>query len=675
MKKFIKTSLCFLLLVAVTASASFLFNVNAAETETLYIDVNYQQTDARGMLSDINAFRTDSTGGAWYWNSDDTTKTEFNTSGNTVLTELKYDYELEKVAMQRAAEISVSFSHTRPDGSTCFTAFPSDYDTWGENIAAGYASASAAFIGWQENDDPYSGQGHRRNMLSSDYNAIGIGHAYVNGTHYWVQEFGYTSNTTTATVATDATLCTEITADSSKLTFKSADLNGFSDYYAIPEGDKIAAPDVIFSYGFEDHWPSNTDILSKPPVQWTSSDSSIAYIENNMIIGKSAGEAILKPTGTSLSINVTVAPGLEITQQPTDTYAKLGETAKINVGASGQELTYTWYFKNPGASTFTKSGIKSSTYSMTMQKSLSGRQVYCVVSDAYGNSKQTDTVTLRLAAAITKQPADTSAAIGEKAKISITAAGDGLTYAWYFKNPGASAFTKSGMTSSAYSMTMQKSLSGRQVYCVVTDKYGNTAKSNTVTLSAESSIAITTQPKTTYAKLGASGKVTVAASGEGLTYTWYFKNPGAADFTKSGIKSSTYSMTMQKSLSGRQVYCVVTDKNGSTVKSNTVYLYLSATITKQPVNTSASIGTKAKISVTAAGEGLTYTWYFKNPGASDFTKSGITSSAYSMTMQKSLSGRQVYCVVTDKYGKTAKSNTVTLSAAIPSDGFGSEAEM
>ncbi|MBP3415729.1 MAG: hypothetical protein J6L81_11115, partial [Clostridia bacterium] len=107
---------------------------------------------------------------------------------------------------------------------------------------------------------------------------------------------------------------------------------------------------------------------------------------------------------------------------------------------------------------------------------------------------------------------------------------------------------------------------------------------------------------------------------------------------------------------------VVTDKYGNSVKSNTVYLYLSASITKQPTDTTAAVGEKAKVSVIAAGDGLTYTWYFKNPTASEFTKSGITSSTYSMTMQKSLSGRQVYCVVTDKYGKTVTSDTVTITA-------------
>lgn len=67
------------------------------------------------MLDDINAFRTG--GDAWYWNSSDSQKIQ---TGK--LSPLAYSYDLEKVAMQRAAEIALTFEHTRPDGSSCFTA-------------------------------------------------------------------------------------------------------------------------------------------------------------------------------------------------------------------------------------------------------------------------------------------------------------------------------------------------------------------------------------------------------------------------------------------------------------------------------------------------------------------------------------------------------------------------
>ncbi len=164
-----------------------------AEEDAIYtaqITCKFGQTDARKMLDMVNSFRTGKD--AWYWNYDNRTKIYCED-----LEPLKYDYGLEKVAMQRAAEIAIFFDHTRPNLGDCFDAYDLSQNSYwaeGENIAAGYTSASAAYKGWREDKQKFDGQGHRRNMLGEDFNAIGIGHVYFNGYHYWVQEFGYTSD-------------------------------------------------------------------------------------------------------------------------------------------------------------------------------------------------------------------------------------------------------------------------------------------------------------------------------------------------------------------------------------------------------------------------------------------------------------------------------------------------
>ena len=144
------------------------------------------QSDARSTLSLINSFRTGPD--AWYWNESNTAKVS---SPGSALT---YDYALEQIAMQRAAEIAVSFSHTRPDGTRCFTCTYNGVQSWGENIAmgsAGYYSPEDIFVLWREDDDDYSGQGHRRNMLKTDFTAVGIACFEYDGYVWWVQEFGY----------------------------------------------------------------------------------------------------------------------------------------------------------------------------------------------------------------------------------------------------------------------------------------------------------------------------------------------------------------------------------------------------------------------------------------------------------------------------------------------------
>lgn len=85
-------------------------------------------------------------------------------------------------AMLRAAECAVNFSHTRPNGEQCFTAFE-----WtraaGENIAYGQRTPAQVMNGWMNSS------GHRANILSANFTTIGIGCFEYNGTYYWAQAF------------------------------------------------------------------------------------------------------------------------------------------------------------------------------------------------------------------------------------------------------------------------------------------------------------------------------------------------------------------------------------------------------------------------------------------------------------------------------------------------------
>ena len=73
-------------------------------------------------------------------------------------------------------------------------------------------------------------------------------------------------------------------------------------------------------------------------------------------------------------------------------------------------------------------------------------------------------------------------AVGSRFSTKVVASGDGLKYQWYYKNAGADSYTKSSVTSNTYSGTMVTSWGGRQIYCIVTDQYGNSVKTNTITL-------------------------------------------------------------------------------------------------------------------------------------------------------------------------------------------------
>lgn len=98
---------------------------------------------------------------------------------NAGLSALEIDDKAMEYAQVRAQEITVSYTHTRPNG------LKKPYDEIGamnENIAGG-GTPETVMKAWM--DSP----GHRANILNKEAFAIGVG-CYWNGTSfYWAQEF------------------------------------------------------------------------------------------------------------------------------------------------------------------------------------------------------------------------------------------------------------------------------------------------------------------------------------------------------------------------------------------------------------------------------------------------------------------------------------------------------
>ena len=278
------------------------FNVKAATATTpVSISVQYGQTEARTILDMINEMRTSSTD-AWYWKQDDTTKTYC-----TNLQPLQYDYDLEKTAMQRAAEIAIIYSHTRPNNKDTFSAFyeNSVYYTYaGENIAAGYGTADSVNDGWREDNELYAGQGHRRNMLNSKFNCVGIGHVYYNSFHYWVENFAYRDKVNTTPVSADNTETTlTIPVATSKIS--NFNITFDKDEYSLKTGEStsISVSDPAISvFG---HWGSRFVFVTDTP-DLTIADSTVATLSGT-ITGISEGDTTISASLYGLTAHQTAA--------------------------------------------------------------------------------------------------------------------------------------------------------------------------------------------------------------------------------------------------------------------------------------------------------------------------------------------------------------------------------
>jgi len=364
-KRFSALTIVVSMLLTMFSGYGFVF---AADTYSVTAEGTYCQTVARSMLSQVNEFRTGSD--AWYWNSDDSTKTDLTGQ----LSEYTYDYDLEEIAMARAIEIALSFSHTRPDGTSCSTLKASSGTSLsGENIAVnGTGTAESFFTQWAEADKTYSGQGHRRSMLSSSFTSIGIGIVKIGKYYFGVQEFGYSNSGASETTVNDGSFTQTVTADPSIFTVSMAASQSSYTLYSV--GENVAVPTITTQI----YTPTSSGyVFAKftvnPTITWTSSDEAVAKVENGNIVTTGYGNATLtatisEPSTQTCEITISVVDkDLSYATMSFDTLYYQGEkqTPTATVVFNGTTLTenvdyklsYDGDFIDAGKYTVTATGI------------------------------------------------------------------------------------------------------------------------------------------------------------------------------------------------------------------------------------------------------------------------------------------------------------------------------
>ena len=136
----------------------------SSQTETAaQVSSGFDEARAREAFDAVNAYRT-----------------------SQGLPALNWSGAIYNATCMRAPELVTSFSHTRPDGSTPFTALSAagaGYGWAGENIAAGYSSGQSVADGW------WNSPGHKANILTSEYSNSAVACYVVGSTCYWVQLF------------------------------------------------------------------------------------------------------------------------------------------------------------------------------------------------------------------------------------------------------------------------------------------------------------------------------------------------------------------------------------------------------------------------------------------------------------------------------------------------------
>ena len=188
----------------------------------------------------------------------------------------------------RAVEIKDLFAHTRPDGTSCFTALEKSYNPAGENIAAGQTSPANVMTSWMNSP------GHRANILTEDYRKIGVGYYYDANSyykHHWVQMFGGTLGET-ETVSTAQILSANINLQVNGSTVANKSLSEIATF-KLREVNGTAANDSL----------TNRD--SNVVVNGLAGDDTIEnYSQDAVITGGAGNDSIL-----SRAENVTIEGG------------------------------------------------------------------------------------------------------------------------------------------------------------------------------------------------------------------------------------------------------------------------------------------------------------------------------------------------------------------------------
>lgn len=199
---------------------------------------------------------------------------------------LVWDSELEKTALQRAAEISLYFSHTRPDGSVCFSIWPGDfYYAAAENIAWGQANATHV------NDSWTNSPGHYANMLNTSVTTFAAAcFEDADGGLCWVECFSTGDGTGMAGTAVDGSINRSISA--TLATVESLDLSFARD----------AEDGIMLMKGETEDLGSQlrvngTTALAASSLTWSSSDPKVVKVsEKGLVTGAGCGDAVVTAT-------------------------------------------------------------------------------------------------------------------------------------------------------------------------------------------------------------------------------------------------------------------------------------------------------------------------------------------------------------------------------------------
>ena len=374
---------------------------------------------------------------------------------------------------------------------------------------------------------------------------------------------------------------------------------------------------------------------------------------------------------TTVTVNPCVPPAAS-TPFASPGSINTGQSSTISVSASGTgPFTYQWYSGNSGVTTSPIGGSTSNNFITVSPTADTKYWVRVTGFCAPPSDSAAVTVTVTCSAissqGVTAQPSTITN--GNSSFLSFNTVGSGpFSIQWYTGNVGDTSRPIPGANSTS---TIVSPTSNTIYWVRVTAPCGTQDASTIVfVLGTQCTPAsITTQPASSTIVSGTPVTLTVVAAGTApLTYQWYIGDKGD---TSNLISGATSASLTRSPTATTKFWVRVSGCNSSTADSNTATITVptctAPSITTQPANVSAPIGTAATLNVVAAGTAaLHYQWY---EGAKGNTTKTVGTDSPTFTTGAINSTIQYWVRVTGQCGTPADSNTATITATAPPRGY------
>ena len=317
--------------------------------------LNFKQSSARELATLLSDYR---------WNT-------------AQISNLIYDYTIEKYAMQRVAEIVINFDHVRPNGSQWHTVF--DKSIYGqesttnlkENILCtgdgSMATASQVLNRVLSNND------QRTRSLRASTRSIGVAHAVYNGIDYWVMLF---SDTPAVNISPTSAInsAKDVSVKIASSYYSSPSFTASKTLLKVNVGKTISLPTItgkvnvvlggqkkaIAFTGYSVSWALDTagkkyaSITSDGRIKAgnTPNNSETAYLI-----------ATIKMNSTQYTVKVqlkVMQPVTGVTVSPTSAQIDVGKTVKLTANVkpdNASDKSVTWKSSNTSIATVSSSGV------------------------------------------------------------------------------------------------------------------------------------------------------------------------------------------------------------------------------------------------------------------------------------------------------------------------------